>query len=212
MNLRAEAEGEADWAAPALDLDVSVRHPGAPRLLAALGFPGLEPVIDTGSFALLAHLMATPRHVTAENLSITAATFRIDGRGQADLSGPVPVITGALHAGSLALPAMDLRSDTPLPTGLTDFGNVQIDLKADEISAGLRPVLKEFGATFAVAPGRISLSNLRATLAGGTVEAEARWEEGASPPRLTLRGTLHGASPICCPFQMVSPSGAGRST
>ena len=62
-DLRAEAEARVDMTAFRVTATVTVRHPGAPRLLDALGLPGAGQWLENGSVALLAHLTARPGHV-----------------------------------------------------------------------------------------------------------------------------------------------------
>ena len=93
---------------------LTLRHPGAPRLLAPLLGPEAVAWLGPGSFSVIASLsgqglFSPARMVTAEHLDLVAGSFR--GRGQMTLAldGARPRLTGRFAADVLPLPFLPLR-------------------------------------------------------------------------------------------------------
>ena len=190
-DLRLETEAHIDQAAPRMTATLTLRHPGAPRLLDAAGLPGAETWLDNGSVAVLAHLTAWPGHVQAQDFSVSAAALRLDGAGEADLSGDVPALTGHIDAAVLALPA--LAWDGALPWGAALQWRGDVRLTAQRVLADLRPVAEDARGRLLVTDGVASLSNLSASVWGGTATGALAVDASALHPMLALQGAVSGA-------------------
>lgn len=211
-DLRAEAEAGIDAGAPSMQATITMRHPGAPRLLAALGAEHAERWLETGSFALLAQFTATPGHMHVANLDVTAASLRASAHADADVSGATPAIDATIDADTLPLP---WHENLP-PAWLLGWSGTA-HLHAAQVLADLRPFARDLRTDVVVQNGAILADPLTATIGqgklGGAVAADVSqtparlstrldFEEATLPSRLTglpldiAGGTLSGSTDI----------------
>jgi hypothetical protein len=209
--LRAEASGTLDAVQRRGNGTVTLRHPGAPRLLAeALGrLDGAW--LGEGSFSLVATLAGNAQTVTAESFDLVAGMLR--ARGQVTLAEGArrPRLTGRIAAERLPLPLPRWRDAAPLGLdALLDAFDAELAVEAARAEAGNGagsggnsaggggPVLEKATATLLQQDGVLRLEGLRAQLAGGTLEGSLRIEAGdaasGGPPRLALNAGLKGAA------------------
>jgi hypothetical protein len=188
-DLRAEAEARVDATVPRMTATVTLRHPGAPRLLDAIGVHGAESWLDNGSLAVLAHLVVWPGHVQAKGFSVSAAALQLAGDFDADWTGSVPVINGNAEAGMLTLPALPGRSETPLPWSLLDRVQGEWHLRAAHVVSAARPVADNASATLIAGGGVGVIDDLQADFGGGRLAGQVVLDATQDPPALAARLT-----------------------
>jgi hypothetical protein len=203
-DLRAEAEAHVDALAPRLTATITLRHPGAPRLLEEAGLPGTASWLENGSLAVLAHLSAWPGHIQARDFSIAAGALRAEGALDADLSAPEPSVTGHIDADMLALPGLAL--DDPAAWHWTIWQGWQGDVgvSARTVSSGLRPVAEGLAARLILASGAASIQDISASVSGGRLSARVALDTTQHPPVLAAQADLEqarlGPWPSAAPF------------
>ena len=189
-----EAEATCNTKAGSSTATLTLRHPGAPRLLAALGLPGTTSWLDNGSLTLRAHLQTTPTQITAQDFDLAAAALRLNGHLQADWSTQAPTIIGAIHAEQLALPA----SLPPFPlASLASLAawSSQLHVTANNVTVALRPVLQNLAADVATAGPDVLINHLSATLATPFAGAALAGQIAAdlTTPSAAIQATLTNA-------------------
>ena len=189
-DLRAEAEAHFNAQAPLLAATVTLRHPGAPRLLEQAGLSDAGAWVGQGSLAFLAHLTAAPGQIVANDVSLAAGTLRLGGQLGIDLAGADPVISGRLDAPMLTLPALAIPMDASPPLWLLQGWQGQIVISAGQILSGLNNLAANAGATLTVAFGGALLDGIALDIAGGHFTGQAAIDAAAALPQLTMRGTL----------------------
>jgi hypothetical protein len=188
-DLVAEAESVRDTLGGTAETTLTVRHPGAPRLLAALGVPGAEHFLETGSFAFLAHLHSAPGHVQVKDFTLDAASAHIGGHGDLDLSGTEPGFDFDVQSASLALPDLATLRSARLPAAKA---HGQMRLSAQDVAVGGALVAHGLDATFTTAGGAVLVDKLTANLAGGQFAGEWALDTTQEQPATALRGVLTG--------------------
>ena len=195
---------------------LTVRHPGAPRLLAEIGlFAALgEPEtadaaaswLDTGALTLRAHLRASGQQATIDDFELDAAALRLSGQLQEDWSGAVPLLSGHVDADALALP--DSLPDAGRLAALA-AGAAQLHLSARRVTVGLRPVATSLSADLALGAGMVLADSVRAEVAGGRLDGQfaADLTRPAAAARLQVRGATLGGVLTAWPVDLV----AGRT-
>lgn len=171
---------------------VTLRHPGAVRLLGATGLlPGAD-WLGEGSLSLVAQLSGAPGRLAADGIEITAGSLRGGGRLALDRTGATPRVEGELDFASLPLPLPSLAAPLPLQ-GLRAW-QASVRIAAAQLLAGQRPLLDRFAATVLLDAGRLRLDPVKAELAGGTLQGSAGLDVSGETPRVTLDGALAGFS------------------
>lgn len=181
-DLRAEAQASIDASTPSVQATITVRHPGAPRLLAALGAEHADRWLETGSFALLARLTATPGHVHVANLDVTAASLRASARADANISAETPAIDATIDADTLPLPWRE-----NLPLAWLQGWNGTLHLHAAQVLADLRPLARDLRTDVTVQNGAILAHPLAAGMGGGSISGEAAADVSQVPARIAAR-------------------------
>jgi uncharacterized protein involved in outer membrane biogenesis len=178
---------------------VTVRHPGARRLLVTLGLPerigisSLEDWPGEGSLSLAAQLGYAGGRLTADSFTITAGTLRASGRLALDTRSNQPRLTGRMAADTLPLPLPALHSETQLPLAALIGWQATVQLTADQVLAGLLPIAEHASCTLELSDGKLTLDQVDARFAGGAVSGTVTADATASPPVIELHGALHGA-------------------
>ncbi len=194
-----EADSVRDTLAGSGATTLTLRHPGAPRLLADLGLPqalglpgGLVPTarwLDTGALTLRAHFHDTPSHLSVQDFDLDAAALRLSGNLAADLSGQVPALTGSLVFDQLALP--DVAPDLKLAAGVAAWTS-HLHVSAGSVSLGLRRVAGRATLDLATGGGHATLRAISAEMAGGRLTGQADADLAAAHVAATVR--LAGAA------------------
>ncbi len=191
-DLRMDAAGTADLGGQGWNGTVDLHHPGAPRLLEAMGATGVASWLGDGSFSLAAGLALDPRRVALNGFSLSAGALRLTGDIKLD-RGAVPVLTGQVDAETLPLPLPYIRSPDPLPVDLLRFWRGQLAVKAAHVLFGLSPAIDHAAASVVLADGVLHMTGLTAEVAGGKLAATLGLDVSGSP-RLAAQGTLSGAA------------------
>ena len=189
---RLEAQPVIDLGARTASGPVTLRHPGAPRLLGLLGVPNAAEIIGTGSLAVIAQAYIQPNVLKFDHLDLIAADLRGSGDLTLDLTGQ-PALSGALHLADLPLPLLDPRDQTPLPLGALRGWQADLALSSDTVSlAG--PVLGASLAHLGLANGVLHLDAVQAQLpGGGTLSGAASVDGAADPPAWSATAKIDGA-------------------
>jgi uncharacterized protein involved in outer membrane biogenesis len=178
MDARIEATGTADPALETLSGRVALRHPGAPRLLQALGIEDPTGWLGEGSLALVVEATSQPTE-QGRKVTLRATEVGIGGL-RAQLAGEVAIDPGArraaltVEAEHLPLPGFDPRDPRLLPAAILPGWTAAVVLRAGEVSIGGLPALSRLEATLDVGDGVLSLSRLTATAGGGAVQGMLR--------------------------------------
>ncbi|MGG5824018.1 AsmA family protein [Falsiroseomonas sp. HW251] len=189
--LRAEANGTLDLLGAKGGATLTLRHPGAPRLLQE-AFGADLPWLGEGSFSLVAHVAAGPDRIAAESFEMVAAELRAGG-SLALAQGARPRLTGRIAAERLPLPAPELRGTDPLPFAALAGFDAEVALEAGRIEAG-GAVLEQVSAALRLAEGQFVAERLRARLAGGALEGAVAVNVRAAPPRISAEVKLTDAT------------------
>jgi hypothetical protein len=191
--LRLEASGTLDVPQRRGTASVTLRHPGAPRLLSEAFSSDAGAWLGEGSFSLVASLAAGPQGVSAESFELVAGGLR--ARGALALAGGArPRLTGRLVAERLPLPFPGWRSAEPLGLDALAAFDAELALEAGRIELG-GILAQQASATLRLADGQLRLEAVKARLAGGQLEALATLDlPPLAPPRITLEGRLQEAS------------------
>ena len=188
-DLRGEAEGQVDMTARHMTATVTLRHPGAPRLLDAFGLQGAEAWLGFGSLAVSAHLEASPGRIQAQDFSVSAASLQLGGRFAADMSGAVPDVEGQINAATLVLPAGWSPPYTqPLPWPLMRRLNARIGLNATEVLTGLSPFAKDVTTGISIQDGELLVPEFTAVMAGGQISGQLAIDSQVAPPVVSING------------------------
>jgi hypothetical protein len=196
-DLRMEADGVLDLAEPQMEATITVRHPGAPRLLAGFGVENAFEWLETGSVALAAHVHARPGHLTVHDFALSAAELQVGGAGEADFNGETPAIDASLHAGRLALPILSAQDE--LPFDVLQGWQGHVGLTADSVLLGLLPVATDLVATGIVSGGVLHAAPVTARIGAASLSGELAIDSTSDHPGVALRGTVTGISPGALP-------------
>ncbi len=180
---RLESQLTVDGPQQRVQARLTVRHPGATRLMAQAFARPAPDWIGEGSFSLIANLGWRPGSWNAESFELVAGELR--GRGQLALAGDRPAVTGRLALERLPLP--DWRG---LDLGSWPGLDLDLAVTADRVAAQGLPVLESASARLRADAEGFRLEEGRASLAGGNVTAALRVEQ-AAPPRLALEGSFN---------------------
>ncbi len=180
------------WVGP-----VSLRHPGAPRLLEQAGIGGAAAWLGDGSLSLLAQVTATDGNVALDHFVLVAGMLRASGQltfetpGQRE--GARLAVSGQVAAETLPLPLPYPRSPDPIPlSGLLGWQAI-VRLDAAQVLFGLTPVLQELSTDLVLRDGTLTLPRAAGRLEGGTVSGAVTLVANSEPPRLSIRADVAGA-------------------
>ncbi|MCU0945499.1 MAG: AsmA family protein [Rubritepida sp.] len=164
---RLEAQGSLDLPQARGQGSLTLRHPGAPRLLGLVTGGPPPDWIGQGSLSLVAGITHRPGHWAAESAEFVAGALR--GRGQLSLAlgGPRPSLSGRLAFENLPLPP-GAPAAPRLPLEL------DLALAADRVERPGWPVLEAAEGRLAGGPAELRLADGRARLGGGRVSLAAR--------------------------------------
>lgn len=184
--LRVEASGTLDLPGGRGTGALTLRHPGAPRLLGqALGADRRADWLGEGSLSLVATLGASRAGVTAESFDLVAGALRARGQLALGLGGVRPRLTGRVAAERLPLPELRWRAAEPLvPDRLLGGFDAELALEAARLEAPGAPALEAVAATLRLAAGTLRVEGLRARLGGGVLEGVLALDAAAETPHL----------------------------
>jgi uncharacterized protein involved in outer membrane biogenesis len=193
-------------ATPTLDLltgawnsGLTVRHPGARRLLAALGLPemtgltNLPEWLGDGSLSLVSHLHGAGNQIAADDFDLTAGSVRLGGNFALDLAGDEPNLRAQMHADGLEVPIPNMTSSVPLPIGLLHGWRGDVALTTGRL-AFRDEALTDAAASIRVVDGALRIEHLTGKIGGGTLSGMSLFNSVASPPSLVVQADITGAT------------------
>jgi hypothetical protein len=200
LSLRAEASVDDARleAQMALDLGqgraggtITLRHPGAARLLGPLIGPAGRQWLGEGSLAIIAGVALRPGLLAAENLDVVAGQLRLRGPLSLNREGARPRLSAQLTTDSLALPELPIATLFPALRGF----DMELALRAENLlpPPSLLPPLSGLRGMLRLEEGRLAIALEEARLSGGTLQAMLRADTTANPPALALEARLAGA-------------------
>jgi hypothetical protein len=185
----------------------SMRHPGAQRLLDALGVVDAPSWLGDGSLSLLTTISGTPGRVSVDNLDVAAGSLRASGALLLE-RGAVARLSGRIVAENLPLPSPSMRSRAPLALAGLAGWQASVKVEAAQVLAGLSPVLAQLATEVTLNDGVLSLDGLSARLAGGALAGTMRLQSQADPPQFAAELALTGAT-IAAPLFLLPIDLAG---
>lgn len=191
--LRLEAAPRLDLHAGTLAGRLTLRHPGAARLLALLSGEEGWGWIGDGSFSLVASGALAAGRVTLDAFDLVAGEARLSG-SLSLAGGDRPSFVARLAAEVLPLPAPPLVGAAPLPLGWLFWGEGEMELRAERLPLRGGPVLEQVTARLALSPGSARLGGVSARLAGGHLVGAGGVTVAGWLPRLDLSVRLAGAA------------------
>jgi len=197
LTLRAEAEladarldvqTRLDTGARTGQGNLTLRHPGAARLLGRLTDGAALEWLGEGSFSVVAALTHRPGEWAAESLELVAGAAR--GRGQLALAlgEPRPTLSGQLAFEHLPLPPAEQWHAGGL--GALDL---DIALTAARVVMPGMPALTDASAGLRAGGQFLRVSDARGTMLDGEASLEAQMDapaEAGRLPRITLAGAF----------------------
>ena len=195
---RLEAQPVIDLRAGKWTGSVTLRHPGAPRLLGLLGLTGAASWLGEGSLAVISHLSGVQAsgslsRLSADLLDVTAGDMRVSAPLTLDLTGDVPVVGGMIQAEVLALPGPAWQAPVPLPFALLRGWRANVPMTAKQVLVDRAPMLTEASGTVSLADGVLRLDPFAAALAGGQLSGSLV-ATSADPPTLAVKLALANAA------------------
>ncbi|MCX8132897.1 MAG: AsmA family protein [Roseococcus sp.] len=175
---RIEAQGVLDSGQRRGAGNLTLRHPGAARFLAALGAAPPPDWLGPGSLSLVAALSHRPGRWALESGEWVAGGLRGGGQMLLALEGARPALSGRLAFERLPLPGL---AALPLASPL----DLDLALAAERVEIEGLPALSRLAATLRADAAAWRLIEARAGLAGGEVQGALTVAQG---PRLALEG------------------------
>jgi uncharacterized protein involved in outer membrane biogenesis len=187
-DLRIEAQPTVNlvaqrWAGP-----LTLHHPGAPRLLDALGVGGTAAWLGDGSLSLVAQMTATPGRLALDSATLAAGALRASGK----LTLEGRMLSGQIAAETLPLPLLFPRSPDPLPLAGLRLWQAALRLEAAQVLVGLTPVLQGASADLTLDAATLRLDRIMGRSQGGAVSGALTIDAAADPPRLAVQGQMEG--------------------
>ena len=181
------------WVGP-----VSLRHPGAPRLLEQAGISGATAWLGDGSLSLLAQVTAADRSVALDHFDLVAGALRAGGQLTFEMPGAREggslAVSGQVAAETLPLPLPYIRSPDPIPVGGLLGWQATVRLDAEQVLLGQTPALQGLSADIELRDGTLAIPRAAARLEGGTISANVALVAKGEPPRLTIQADVTGAA------------------
>lgn len=171
LDARLEVAGGADASFSGGSGRIALRHPGAPRLLAALGIAGTDAWLGEGSLSIVAEGALAGRALTLASAEIVAGVLRTRLAGEVALEDRGGRFRLAAEAESLPLPAPAWTSTDPLNLSLLAGWSGTLAIRAAEVPVGTSPGLSAVEARGEVADGTVRLASISGRLRGGTLTA-----------------------------------------
>jgi hypothetical protein len=184
---------ERRWAGP-----VTLRHPGAPRLLEQAGIVGAAAWLGDGSLSLLAQATGAEGNIALERFDLVAGAMRVGGQltfaTSGEQAGGRLAVAGQIAAETLPLPLPYLRSPDPIPLAGLRGWQATIRLDAARVLFGQTPALQDLSADIVLRDGTLTIPRATGRLEGGGMSGTAALVTDSEPPRLALRAEVAGAA------------------
>ena len=198
-DLHAEAQPTLDLVGSKWNSALSLRHPGAPRLLDMLDLGGTAAWLGDGSLSWTGTIggsgpLLAPTKVFSDSFDISAGRLRASGAFALDRTG-TPKLTGRLTAETLPLPLPYPRAPDALPVAALQGWQATVKLESGQVLAGLSPFLQQASALMSLNAGVLHLEALSARLEGGALTGAVTLDGDTVPPHLTAELALVSATP-----------------
>jgi len=181
---RLEAQGTVNAREHRAQGSVTLRHPGAMRLLERVGLPA--PWLGPGSLSVILAVAGQPGQWQSDNFDLVAGTLRL--RAQGSLSAAArPRLAGRVQAENLPLPPLQSLLD-----GLPRL-DAELALAAQALRPAGFPPLEQVAAELRLGAEGLRVEGLRARLLGGALEGRAAFG-ATSPPSLSAELALADAA------------------
>jgi hypothetical protein len=197
---RLEAKPTVDLRSGEWSGTLTLRHPGARRLVTTLGLPdqlrvaALPDWLDEGSLSLIARATVTQDRLAVDGFDLTAAALHASGHLTVDQTGAEPRLTGLLHIDALPLPLLNGSSDVPLPFRVLHGWQGELRLTAGSLLVDSRPVLRDASAALTVMNDTLRLEQFSANVGSGALSGSFAIDAAAEPPALSLQASLSNAA------------------
>ena len=189
---------------------LTFRHPSAARFYSQV-LGRAEPAwMGEGSASLIARMALEDGAIALPYFTLVAAETRASGEARLDMNGTRPKLTLSLAAENLALPALDLADQEPLPLALLAGWDGNFALSAARIAVLGLPPVENAEAALVLENDQLRLDGFRAALAGGQIEGRGVLDKSAQPPRLETNFEITGASLAHPIFDLPLDLAAGR--
>lgn len=188
---RAQANGTLDLPGQRFAGSIGVLHPGAPRLLQALGLPGFAEWVGSGSLSLQGTMAVDGHGGSLTGFGLSAGLLRLSG-DLALVQGRRVSINGQVRAESLPVILPMIRSAQPADLGWLDWADAKIAVQAGQVLWNGAPAGQPAQAAVTLADGTLALTDLRLPVAGGWFNGRLALA-GSEAPQFTAAGTLTGA-------------------
>jgi hypothetical protein len=198
-DLHVEAQPSFDLPGQKWSGALSLRHPGAPRLLDMLGLGGTAAWLGDGSLSWTGNFtgsgpLLAPTKIASDGFDVSAGRLRASGALTMDRTS-VPRLSGKINAETLPLPLPYPRTPDALPIAALAGWQASVKIDAGQVLAGLSPFLQQVGAMLSVNNGALRLDALSARLENGALTGSLSLDAGAVPPRLESDLVLASATP-----------------
>jgi AsmA family len=192
-NVTLDATPSLDLAAGRITGSLTLQHPSAARLLAHAGLPGIGPFLGEGSLSLIAQAALTRQRLALDQMTLGAGLLR--AHGQVALTfGDHPALTGELAADTLPLLLPDPQSRALIDLSGLRAWRAELALTADTVQDEDGVLARQAAAQLVLAGGKLTLSGLRASVAGGTLQGTASLDAASDPAHLAAQLHLAGIS------------------
>jgi hypothetical protein len=185
-DLKLESQPLLDLNSGTWNATATLRHPGAPRLMEALGISGGSIWLGDGSLGLIAQLSGGSGRIVADSFDLAAGGLRATGALLLDRNGPVPMLTGRVAAETLPLPLPLLHSSEPFAVSALAGWDASVKLQAGQVLVDLLPTLAHVEATVSLQDGELRLDAGKAELAGGQATGVVTLDTKPDPPGLAV--------------------------
>ena len=193
-------------AQPTLDLEsanwsgsLTLRHPGARRLLALLGLfgpgttPDNAPWLGEGSLLSGGTGPGSPDRLAVDSFDLRAGALHAGGGISIEGAGAMPRIAGRITAETLPIPLPDPQATDPLPFAALHGWEASLRIEAGEVLAGLMPAVQNLACDVSVSAGVLRIERLTARTDGGALSGSLAVDSEASPPALLVDASLKDA-------------------
>ncbi len=203
--LRIEASDLRIEAQPTLNLvarrwvgPVTLRHPGAPRLLEQAGLGGAAAWLGDGSLSLLAQVTAVDGSLALDRFDLVAGALRANGQlnfeGPGEQEGAHLAVSGQVAAETLPLPLPYPRSPEPVSLEWLRGWQAVVRIDAAQVLLGQTPALQDLSADVVLRDGTLTIPRATGRLESGTVSGAAALVADSEPPRLSVQAEVAGAA------------------
>ncbi len=177
------------WSGPA-----TLRHPGAGRLLAALGFGEAAEWVGDGSLSAAGQFSGRPGMLAADRFDLTAGLLRAGGQLSLASGDSGRRLTGRIAAETLPVKAPLPGDREPLRLDGLRGWSAAVRIEAGSLFAAMAPdrTLRQVDTVVTIDGGRLRLDPFKARLGGGELQGAAELDASGDIPVVALDGWFAG--------------------